>query len=138
MARLRPANKIAVDVPVAAMSDVAFLLIIFFIVTTSFKRASHLPVELPGEQTTAEASPDKNVNPRIKVGTDRTWLNDSPTEIYQLSGDLQSVLYGKARPEERVVVLTADDGVPMERVVEVMDVIRAADAHVGYLHLEEQ
>lgn len=136
MARLRPKHKIQVDVPMAAMSDVSFLLIIFFIVTSSFSRPSKLPLELPGEKV-AETTPQKPpAAPAVRVGSTRIYLNDSPVELWQVTADLRAILSDRPLPQDRVVVLRADGNVPMERVVEVMDAIRSAEAHVGYLELD--
>ena len=136
MARFRPKHKIAVDVPMAAMSDVAFLLIIFFIVTSSFSKPRKLPIELPGEKA-AEASQQKpKPPPSVRVASSRVYLNDQPVEPWQLTVDLRALLADKPQPADRVVVLRSDGQVPMERVVEVMDAIRSAEAHVGFLELD--
>jgi biopolymer transport protein ExbD len=135
MARFRTKHKITVEVPLASMSDVAFLLIIFFLVTSSFSKPSRLPVELPGDQAT-ESSADLPRPPRVRVAESRLLLNDQPVETWQLTADLRTILFEKVRPEDRVVVLRADNAVPMDRVVEVMDAIRSAEAHVGFLELE--
>jgi biopolymer transport protein ExbD len=138
MARLRPKHASKVDLPLAAMSDVSFLLIIFFIVTSSFSRPNKLPVELPGEKAT-DAQPQKlAVPPRVRIAANRVYLNDHPVELWQITSDLRAILIEKPQPADRVVILRSDDSVPMERVVEVMDAIRSADAHVGFLELDQQ
>ena len=135
MARIRQKHKITVEVPMASMSDVAFLLIIFFIVTSSFSKPSKLPLELPGEKSD-ETAADVVPAPRVRVGETRVYLNDQPVEFWQLTADLRTLLYERSVPEQRVVILTGEANVPMERVVETMDAIRDADAHVGFLELD--
>jgi biopolymer transport protein ExbD len=138
MARLRPKHVIQVDLPLAAMSDVSFLLIIFFIVTSSFSRPSKLPVELPGEKTAAAMAQKPVAPPSVRVASSRVYLNDQPVELWQVTSDLRAILVDKPQPADRVVILRSDGGVPMERVVEVMDAIRSAEAHVGFLELDAQ
>lgn len=121
----------------AAMSDVAFLLIIFFIVTTSFTKPSKISVELPGERTDT-ASADVPSPPRVRVGEGRAYLNDQPVEMWQLTADLRTLLYEKVAPEDRVVILRGEGDVPMERMVEAMDAIRTAEAHVAMLELDSK
>lgn len=136
MARFRPKHKISVDVPMAAMSDVAFLLIIFFIVTSSFSRPSKLPIELPGEIAADAPNEKQSPPPGVRITESRVFLNNFPVEVWQLTVDLRARLIDKTRPEDRVVILRADDKVPMERVVEVMDAIRSAEAQIGFLELD--
>jgi biopolymer transport protein ExbD len=136
MARLQRKYKIGVDVPMAAMSDVAFLLIIFFIVTSSFSRPRKLPLELPGDQAVSAETVKPSPPPSVRVGVARVSLNDAPLQVWQLSGDLRTLLLDKPQLKDRVVILRADDDVPMERVVEVMDAIRSAEASVGFLELD--
>ncbi len=135
MARFRPKHKITMELPMSSMSDVAFLLIIFFIVTSSFSKPSKIAIELPGEKSD-EQKPDVSPPPRVRVGETRAYLNDSPVEIWQLTADLRTLLFEKPLPEDRVVIFRADDGVPMDRIVEIFDAIRTAEAHVGFLELD--
>jgi biopolymer transport protein ExbD len=137
MAKLRPRNRLNVEIPVAAMSDIAFLLIIFFVISSSFQKASKLGVELPGEKA-SDSSERPPAAPKVHLTLERVMLNNAAVEVWELTGDLNDLLAGRNAAEERVVVLTAEDGVVMERVVEAMDAIRNANATVGYLGLEER
>jgi biopolymer transport protein ExbD len=136
MARLRPKHTVKVEVPMAAMSDVAFLLIIFFIVASSFSRSQKLPVELPGDKIADSSTAKPSRPPSVRITESRLFLNDSPLEGWQLTADLRTLLIDKSQPSDRVVILRADENVPMERVVEIMDAIRSADAVIGILELE--
>jgi len=135
MATFRRRNKIAIELPTAAMSDVAFLLIVFFIVTTSFQGTHELNVELPGESTSEAAEPPPDP-PRVHLAADKLELNGQAVAIWQLTTDLQTILYDRTEPEQRVVIFSAADELPMGSVVEVMDAIRLAEANVGYLEVE--
>ncbi len=137
MARFASKSKIRPEIPMAAMSDVAFLLIIFFLVTSSFSRPSRLPIELPGEKPADAADAKPSPPPTVRVETVGVYLNDQPLQLWQVSTDLRSLLSQKALASDRVVVLRAAAGVNMERVVEAMDAIRQADAHVGFLEVDQ-
>ncbi len=119
----------------AAMSDVAFLLIIFFIFSASFTRPARLAVELPGERSdqTPAAPPTM---PRVNVAGDHILLDSRRVELWQLTSDLRALLAMRTRPQDRVVILSGENNVPMERMVEAMDAIRDADAAVGHLELQ--
>ena len=55
----RKANQ-AVDIPMAPLIDMVFILLIFFIVTTTFVRDTGLPVRRP-KSSTAQALGAKNL-----------------------------------------------------------------------------
>jgi biopolymer transport protein ExbD len=55
-------------IPTASMADIAFLLIVFFMVTTIFRVEKGIKVELP-EATTTERLPRRNVA--------RVWVNEA-------------------------------------------------------------
>jgi biopolymer transport protein ExbD len=53
-------SKVASEVPTSSMADIAFLLLIFFLVTTTFPKDKGLAIVLPQEGAEAEVS-QKNV-----------------------------------------------------------------------------
>jgi biopolymer transport protein ExbD len=53
-------QKVASEVPTSSMADIAFLLLIFFLVTTTFPKDKGLAIVLPQEGAEAEVS-QKNV-----------------------------------------------------------------------------
>jgi biopolymer transport protein ExbD len=59
MALIRKQSKVSDKIPTSSMADIAFLLLIFFLVTTVFDEEQGLQVVLPekGEQEEVEVSP---------------------------------------------------------------------------------
>lgn len=53
-------SKVSDEIPTASMADIAFLLLIFFLVTTVFPKDSGLAIVLPEESETIEVS-QKNI-----------------------------------------------------------------------------
>ncbi len=53
-------SKVSDEIPSASMADIAFLLLIFFLVTTVFPKDSGLAIVLPEESETVEVS-QKNI-----------------------------------------------------------------------------
>ena len=70
MAMLKKKSKVSDEIPSAGMADIAFLLLIFFLVTTIFPRDRGLQLVLPEEGEEVEV-PDENVL-HLTVGTDGT------------------------------------------------------------------
>lgn len=60
MAILNKKSKVSDEVPTSSMADIAFLLLIFFLVTTEFPRDKGLPVVLPEQAEEVEVS-QKNI-----------------------------------------------------------------------------
>lgn len=60
MAVLNKKSKVSDEIPSASMADIAFLLLIFFLVTTVFPKDRGLPIVLPEEAEQVEVS-QKNI-----------------------------------------------------------------------------
>ncbi len=125
--RRAPGRRRAVAAPgldLTPMVDVVFLLIIFFMVSTTFiTLETGLPVDLPQAQS-AQAQPSDL--PTVTVTRDeRVFLAGAEVPIEELAVLLQASLEATGLT---TVVLRADESVPHGFVVEVMDLIKRAGA----------
>lgn len=111
-----------VSINLTPLIDVVFLLLIFFMVTTTFERQTRLDVELP----TVEASPEVMPAERVDVVIDRDGavavegraLVDSDPDT------VERALAGSLRPgSEQVVVVTTDEQTPSRAILSVLQVI---------------
>jgi len=107
----------------APMVDVVFLLVIFFMTSTSFVRpATGLPVDLPSAQrppTTATAR-------TVELAADGTIAYDGRSGL--TPSQLQAALSAGLRGDAKAVTLRADRRALHGRVVQVMDAIKRAGA----------
>ncbi|RLJ19470.1 biopolymer transporter ExbD [bacterium endosymbiont of Escarpia laminata] len=127
---LRPHRKKAIEVDITPLIDVVFLLLIFFMVSTTFDRETQIEVELPeaaGEeaQTTADmlditidASGTFYVNQQEVINT----------EIETLKKAIIKAAGGK---KDLPVIINADAKTPHQSVMTVMD----AASQLGFLHM---
>lgn len=60
MAIMRKKSRVSGEIPTASMADIAFLLLVFFLVTTVFEEEKGLPIVLPEKSEEIEVS-QKNV-----------------------------------------------------------------------------
>ncbi len=106
------------------MVDVVFLLIIFFMVSTTFiTLESGLPVDLPQAQTSQLQASDL---PTVTITRDQQiFLSGAAIAEGDLVVALRSVLSSSA---SGTVVLRADQTVPHGTTVKVMDLIKQAGA----------
>jgi biopolymer transport protein ExbD len=107
------------DVDMTPMLDIVFILLIFFIVTTSFVREEGLLVNRPK----AKNNPTDNNNPTVVVQISETGLvkfNGQLVDIERLSARIESFL---SENQTNSAVVIAHDDVTHERVVKVIDSI---------------
>src|SRR5690606_6984316 len=106
------------------MVDVVFLLIIFFMLTTTFITVeSGLPVDLP-EARTSVASPTNLPTVTIN-GIGEVFFGGAQVAETELAALVRQAL---AESGQRTVVLRADQGVLHGQSVRIMDIIRQAGA----------
>ncbi|AKQ45585.1 transporter [Rufibacter radiotolerans] len=112
---LRSKNRISAEFSMSSMTDIIFLLLIFFMLTSNFVTPTALPVNLP--------SSSKGSITMQKVSVTITkdlqyYVNDRPTTLETLSSDLSAAL-GGTEEGQGVVVLNVDKTVPVEYLVKV-------------------
>lgn len=120
MAR-RHATKDEPEINITPMLDIVFIMLIFFIVTTSFIRETGVEVNKP-TALTAEPRPQGNVLIAIRDNDD-IWMNKQQIELHEVRTEVERA---KAENPESAVVLIADRGARTGMLVEVMDQVQAA------------
>jgi biopolymer transport protein ExbD len=112
----KPKTRKQVDLNVTSLVDVLFLLLIFFTLTSTFKRAGEIELQLP-KSTTAQ--------PVDLVLTEKgtLLLDGSPTTFEALLPRLRSV---HDRQPDRQVMIEAEESVGHGQVVRLLDAVRTA------------
>ncbi len=115
-------------IDIASLVDVVFLLLLFFVVTTSFRESPGLDMDLP--ETTSEAGVRlKEVVIRIiPEGEDAAiFLMEDKVTIGELPEKLRALL-AQQDEENRSVVVEADRNVRFKTVFDVLDIARQSGA----------
>jgi biopolymer transport protein ExbD len=121
---LQSRNKIDASFSMASMTDLIFLLLIFFMLTSSFVTPSGLPVNLP----TSKASTIEVQKVSITVTKDlRFFVNEKQVTKGTLEGELKSKLAGP----NGVVILHIDESVPTREMVYVAGIATSLEAKVS-------
>mgnify|MGYP000076310971 CR=1 FL=1 len=110
-----------VNVDLTPLIDVVFLLLIFFMVSTTFTKETHLEINLPQAEGQAQTDPPEVID--ILIAQDGTFsVNGTPlvnTQPDTLKRALRELSGGD---NERPLTITADAKTPHQSVVTAMDV----------------
>ena len=103
------------------MLDVVFILLIFFIVTTSFVKETGIDVNRPSA-TTAEKKSQGNILIAINANGD-IWIDNREIDIRAVRANIQVL---KASYPQSSVIIQSDQDASTGRLVKVMDQVRLA------------
>lgn len=120
MAR-RHAKKDEADINITPMLDIVFIMLIFFIVTTSFTKETGADITKPSAEST-ENKPRGNILVGIRSNGD-IWMNGGEIDLRQVRTMVERAV--AENPEGEVVVI-ADRGTKTSDLVKVMDQIKLA------------
>jgi|SRR5690606_32553384 biopolymer transport protein ExbD len=119
----RSKNRIDPSFSMASMTDLIFLLLVFFMLTSSFVTPSGLPVNLPS----SKASSIEVQKISVTVTKDlQFFVNDKPVRRAMLEPELKSMLSGG----QGSIVLHIDKSVPSEHLVYVAGIATSLNAKV--------
>jgi biopolymer transport protein ExbD len=105
----RNRRKVSVMVSVASMGDIAFLLIIFFILASNFAQEAHIEYD-PAKSSDIEKMERSQVS--VVVDEDgQIWLQGEECPVDLLDGGVESLL---AEQDNKVVMLTIHKALPHE------------------------
>jgi len=115
---LRSRNKIEVSYSVSGMTDIIFLLLLFFMLTSTLINSNALNLMLPRSNNQVQAKPMTTVS----ITKDMVFYVDrKQVDIQQL----ETVIKGKmTNRKEPVISINADRSVPIEHIVTIMNIAR--------------
>ena len=109
-------NKISVSFSMASMTDIVFLLLIFFMITSTLVSPNALKVLLPSSssKTTGKQTVSVTITPELAY-----YINAKPVEEEFLEDQLRQLLAGEENPG---IILHVDKKVAIEYAVKIMDI----------------
>ncbi|UAB84700.1 biopolymer transporter ExbD [Zunongwangia sp. SCSIO 43204] len=113
---LRGRNKVSPEFSMSSMTDIVFLLLIFFMLTSPVITPEALDLILPKAKgkTTNQQNISVSITKELQV-----YINDERISNSALESTLKSRLSGIENP---TIILRAEEGVPIEKAVNVMDI----------------
>ncbi|WP_322549292.1 biopolymer transporter ExbD [Flavobacterium psychraquaticum] len=111
-------NKVSTEFNMSSMTDIVFLLLIFFMITSTMVTTNALDLVLPK----AKGKTDSNKNVTVNITKDLQFFIDKDAiDETQLEAQLLSIL-PPVDDNGRALILRAEQGVPIEKAVYVMDI----------------
>jgi biopolymer transport protein ExbD len=124
----RPKRRVGVRVDMTPMVDIAFLLLIFFMVTTVFRKPQAMEVNLPPKGTTVEVPESNVMTVYVRQDERMFWrMSDGPVTTTSLK-DLNGLFLDnfKLNPE-LIVLVKLNRAASYKTMVDVMDELDLAD-----------
>ena len=121
------------EISITPMLDIVFILLIFFIVTTSFVKEPGIDPERP-EAETAETRERGNILIAISAA-DSIWMNKRQIEMTDVRQLMEAAV---AESPESNVVIVADEHASTGAVIDLMDRVRLSGISQVALSAEPQ
>lgn len=113
---LRGRNKVSAEFSMSSMTDIVFLLLVFFLLTSPAITPDALDLILPK----AKGKTSNLQKASVSITKDGAYyVDDERVSEYDIESELKKALAGQ---EEPTVILRAEEGVPIEDAVFVMDI----------------
>ncbi len=113
---LRGRNKVSAEFNMSSMTDIVFLLLIFFMLTSTMVTTNALDLVLPK----AKGKTDSNKNVAVSINKKLEFFIDKePVPETELESRLLSLF---TSDKDKAIILRAEEGVPIEKAVNVLDI----------------
>ncbi|NRB50649.1 MAG: biopolymer transporter ExbD [Saprospiraceae bacterium] len=121
---LKKRSKVSAEFSMSSLTDIIFLLLIFFMLTSSLVAPNALNLKLPGSSRTKVTSSSKIDDVRISRNGN-FFLNGSSVSLESLESRLSSMANSKRG--QLSITISPAKGTPVESVVAVMDIAMRYD-----------
>ncbi len=116
---LKKRNKVSAEFSMSSLTDIIFLLLIFFMLTSNFVRIENFDLPESNAKTVAPTTAVVTIN---KAG--QYTFNQKPVRASQIEQKLRSELrkMDKKEKEEAALTIVAEKGVPFKKVQNLMEI----------------
>ncbi len=111
-------NKVSVQFSMSGMTDIVFLLLIFFMITSTLIAPNALKLLLPQSKHQTTANPITTVSITRDA---RFYIETKRVSVAQLESELYNRLKDETEP---TIALHVDENVPMKEVIKVMNIAK--------------
>ncbi len=122
------ANRVSAEIPTSSMADIAFLLIVFFLVTTTMNQDKGLSLHLPPVAETKEVRERNICNVWINAQDQIAFFESEQLTIVPFTDLRASIEQRLAANDKLIVSLKAERGATYRIFVEVLDELKLSGA----------
>lgn len=134
--RERRSKKLLVEPPESAMGDIAFNLIVFFLVCASVQPDSGRKQSIPKSEETEQQTQSDNVE--VLLTRQTVAINGNPVTMNQFPTAIKAALDSKIRPEDKVVVVKSKPETTYQHWISVTAMIEDAGGTITVQREEER
>lgn len=121
-----------VEINLASLIDVVFILLLFFVVTTTFTRETQLRVDLPEAASGTPFEQTELKQLEVVIGADSSYAVNGRSLVNNDRASLLAALQKASAGDHSLpLILSADGQAPHQAVIMAMDVA----AKLGFAHL---
>jgi len=121
--RFRPKKQEVENIDVSPLIDMVFILLIFFMVTTTFVKDMKLDLNRPSAASASKA--DSKILRVYIDNTGEVYIDNQPVNLWAVQSKLRDLLRTST---EKSVLVISDDTIPVETLIDVVDECRMSGA----------
>ena len=121
--RLRRKDQIVDHIDVSPLIDMVFILLIFFMVTTTFVKDMKLDLDRPSAASSSLVN-EKVIRVYID-GNREVYIDNQPIKVWAIQSKLRDLLRSST---SKAVLVVSDSAIPVESLVDVIDECKMSGA----------
>ena len=134
----RRLGKLLVEPAAVATGDIAFNLIVFFLVCASTQPDSGRRQDLPSSEKVKQEQKSENILVALSQSDKIVTVNGDQVKTPEFPARLIRLLQGKTRPEDKVVVVKSDPNTPYTHWIAITTQIQDAGGSITIQREEER
>jgi len=123
------------EIPTGSFSDIAFLLIIYFLVATTLVKVKSITADLPTGEKQSDAAVDKT--PIVNLRGSKIFFSDKEVTIDNLNARLAALKLSEQTPDKRVIMLESTKMTSYESYFQALAAISSNGGVVALVEEEE-
>lgn len=122
--KMHTRHKAEPHVPFIALADIAWQIIIFFLIASTFARNDALKLDMPSTSGGKDAAQQSNIT--INVSQTELLIGETKIDMTELQSRLKEQLAGRTTDQDRIVLISPKDDLSFQRNTEVLHAVQKA------------
>jgi len=115
-------------IPFISLADIAWQIIIFFLIAATFVRGDALKLAVPG--STSELAGQQTNNVTVQASEESLAVNGQSVALKDLEARLASLLAGAKTDQDRIVIVSGADDLTFQRDADILYAVQKAGGTV--------